>query len=111
MGRAVFKCTYFGKAYSGAHIRCGDAFFPICYLDYAPDCDVLFSPNINLVRTKAPRVVVVHDLSFVRYPEFLSPLQRYWHWLMVPKKQAKAAEAIVVPSFATKQDMVRLWGI
>ena len=86
-------------------------FFPRALPDYAKKCDVLLSPNINIVTTNTPRVLVVHDLSFARYPEFLSPLQRYWHWLMNPKEQARGAGTIIVPSFATKEDVVKLWDI
>jgi len=77
--------------------------------------DVWFSPHMLLTPlSKAPRVLVIHDLSFVRFPEFYSLASRghrLWHWLMDPKTQAKQAAQLVVLSHSTAKDLEILWGI
>lgn len=74
--------------------------------------DVLLSPHaLPAPLARAPRVLVLHDLSFVAHPEFFSPSSRRWHALMRIRQQAARASVIIVPSRATAFDLKRFWGI
>lgn len=75
--------------------------------------DVFFVPNSRLVPLKrdVPLVVVAHDLSFERFPEFFDGRRRVWHRLMSPKHLMRSADAVVAVSEHTKRDVSRLYGI
>lgn len=74
--------------------------------------DVHLSPHmLPLPPLRIPRVLILHDLSFVRHPEFFSPRSRMWHARMHPRRQAKQAAAIIAPSYATARDVIELWGV
>jgi len=73
------------------------------------DSDLLFSPHFNLLpKTKIPRVITFHDLSFLHYPHFFSSEQKLWHQLQHYKKQAEEAERIIAVSEFTKSDLINL---
>ena len=75
--------------------------------------DVFLSPHFLLtaLSDKCRRVMIIHDLSFVRYPEFFSVRDRLWHWLMSPKTQVKLADVVVSVSDSTKRDLISIWRI
>lgn len=75
--------------------------------------DVFFVPSIRLapLTGACPLVLTVHDLSFVRHPEFFSPKRRRWHRLMEPAALAKRAAAIIAVSRATARDVETLYGV
>ncbi len=79
-------------------------------------CDVFFSPHFNFssfsVGTGAPKkIITVHDLSFLRYPEFFSWRKNVWHGLLDVKKILREADYIIAVSKSTKDDIVELVGI
>ncbi|MGH9198720.1 MAG: glycosyltransferase family 4 protein, partial [Acidimicrobiia bacterium] len=65
--------------------------------------DVVHGPNFFVPPTRAPSVVTVHDLAFVRYPETLKPavLQRLNRSLR--RTVAKASAVIVQSEFTAKE--------
>jgi glycosyltransferase involved in cell wall biosynthesis len=75
--------------------------------------DIFLSPHFLLlpVREKTKTIVVFHDLSFVRFPEFFSFSKLLWHKFIYPKNQAKKADLIVAVSNSTKNDLINLYGI
>ncbi|MBI1975163.1 MAG: glycosyltransferase family 4 protein [Parcubacteria group bacterium] len=74
--------------------------------------DVLFSPHFVWANVQhAKRVVTVHGLEFVRYPEFFSLRQRSWHRAMRPRVQLQKADRVIAVSRSTKNDLVSLYGI
>lgn len=74
--------------------------------------DVVLSPHFNILpRTRAPRVITFHDLSFLHYPELFGFRQRMWHWLQNYRAQAERADRIVAVSEFTKSDLINLLGI
>lgn len=75
--------------------------------------DVLFRPHFHPLRAgKGVRdILVVHDLSFARFPEFFSPKKRAWHFLQGVRKQILRADGIVAISEATKRDIIEFSGI
>ena len=79
--------------------------------DFLGEVDVYFLPHFSLIPSKAPRVLVFHDLSFVHFPEFFNLKRRLWHYWMRPKKQAKESKKIITPSFFTKNDLEKTFKI
>ncbi len=75
--------------------------------------DILFSPHLNFLRTsnKTKLVVTVHDLSFLRYPEFFSRRKNFWHSALGIKKLLTRADKIVAVSQNTKHDLVEVLGL
>lgn len=75
--------------------------------------NVLFSPHFNFLRVsdKAKLVVTVHDLSFLRYPEFFSRRKNFWHGALGIKKLLARADRIVAVSNNTKHDLVEVLGL
>ena len=56
-------------------------------------------------------VLTVHDLSFLRYPEFFSSRKNFWHRALRIKKLLNRADKIVVVSQSTKHDLQELFKI
>lgn len=75
--------------------------------------DVFFIPNSRLVPLSGskPMVVVAHDLSFERFPEFLDARRRAWHTFMNPRTLMQRANHVIAVSDHTKHDVQRLYGI
>jgi len=74
---------------------------------------VFFSPNLHFtsVRSATKHILMLHDLSFLLHPQWFSFRRRLWHILVNPKKQAKKANAVITPSYNTKRDVCREYGI
>ncbi len=69
--------------------------------------DLIFSPHFNLLNKKrTPRVLTVHDLSFVRHKQFFAPQKRFWHWLQDARFQIKNADRLIAISEFTKADIM-----
>lgn len=75
--------------------------------------DVFWMPHINFIGLSgaARSVLTVHDLSFLRYPQFFSSRKNFWHKMVNIKKLAKRFDKIVAVSENTKKDIVELCGI
>ena len=75
--------------------------------------DVVFAPNPRLLPLSPhiPMVVVMHDISFELFPEFLTPRRRLWHQLMRPRQLATNADHVIAVSEHTKQDLVDIYGL
>lgn len=75
--------------------------------------DIFFAPHLNFISLsdKTKFVITVHDLSFLRYPEFFSRRKNFWHKALHIKKLLQRAEAIVAVSNNTKHDLVELLDI
>jgi glycosyltransferase involved in cell wall biosynthesis len=67
--------------------------------------DVFHSVNaVALPQRDGRRVVTVHDLTCLRFPQFHPWIRRVLFRLGI-RRAARAADAIIVPSFATKRDL------
>ncbi|MFA5000238.1 MAG: glycosyltransferase family 1 protein [Patescibacteria group bacterium] len=78
--------------------------------------DLFWSPHFNFTRlSSAPigpkKIITVHDLSFLRYPEFFSGRKNFWHRALSIKKTLRAADKIIAISENTKNDLIELIGI
>lgn len=75
--------------------------------------DVFWSPNLHFVSV-SPGIrfaLTVHDLAFLRYPEFLSPRRRLWHLAVRPAALVRRAETLLAVSEQTKRDLIELYGV
>lgn len=73
---------------------------------------VIFVPNARLLPLAGtPLVVTAHDLSYELFPEFYSWQRRLWHKLIRPQRLLRAAKKVIAVSQATKDDVVRLYGV
>lgn len=79
----------------------------------AGGCDVFFAPNLHFVSwsDNCQKVIVVHDLSFLAYPDFFSFKQQLWHKLILNQKILAQADAIMADSISTRNDLISLLGI
>ncbi len=75
--------------------------------------DVVFVPNPRLVPLSysVPLVTVAHDVSFERFPEFLTLRRRIWHSLMRPRELMQRSDHIISVSEHTRRDLVDVYGI
>lgn len=76
--------------------------------------DVFFSPHFFLapLSRNCKSVITLHDLSFVRYPEFFSWRKNIWHrFEMNPQKQARKADRVIAVSQSTRNDLVSVFGV
>lgn len=78
--------------------------------------DIFFSPHFNFSSfssgdSSPKKIITVHDLSFLRYPEFFSCRKNYWHKLLNVKKILREADYIIAVSASTKDDIVELVGL
>lgn len=75
--------------------------------------DFFFMPHINFIGLSggARSIITIHDLSFLRYPEFFSARQNFWHRMLKVKKLLKKFDIIVAVSENTKRDIIELCGI
>ena len=107
-GVELHAFTWPNKILNGSQLVAG---FP--KWDSLVKADVYFAPGIRLLplNKKVPLVVTAHDLSFVRFPEFYTSRQRWWHWYVQPKQLFKRAERVVSVSENTARDLGHLYGI
>jgi glycosyltransferase involved in cell wall biosynthesis len=77
------------------------------------NADIVFSPHLNAMYASggARRVMVIHDISFIHFPEFFPLGKRVWHFLQGFRGAAKRADAVVVDAEFTKADIVRTLGV
>jgi len=75
--------------------------------------DFMFCPHFFpiSISKNCKRILTFHDLSFVNFPDFFDLKRRIWHKLVSPKKQVRTADKLISVSDATKQDLVKLYGI
>lgn len=77
--------------------------------------DLFWSPHFNFTRLSREaglkKIITVHDLSFLRYPEFFNWRKNFWHGALQVKKQLLAADFIIAVSENTKNDIIELAGV
>lgn len=82
--------------------------------NYTGPVDVFWSPHINFSSfgSKAlKKIITIHDLSFLRYPEFFSFRKNLWHRSINIKRLLKHYDYIVAISKNTKNDLIELLNI
>lgn len=75
---------------------------------YVLGADVFHAPaNVLPARLPCPSVVTVHDLAFMRYPQFLRLSRRLYQRRFTARSVVRATRVVAV-SESTKQDVVEL---
>jgi glycosyltransferase involved in cell wall biosynthesis len=74
--------------------------------------DLIHAPAFSgaVCRTQ-PLVLTVHDLLYTRHPEWLPSGRARWYWGTWIPFTARHASAVIVPSAATKEDLITLAGV
>ncbi|MEK7072211.1 MAG: glycosyltransferase family 1 protein [Patescibacteria group bacterium] len=72
--------------------------------------DVFFMPNINFsaLSGNCKKVVTVHDLSYLIYPQFSTLKSRFWHKILMAKKIIQQADGVIAVFSSTKNDLIDL---
>ena len=72
--------------------------------------DIFYLPHFNFASfsSNTKKVITVHDLSFLHYPEFFSLRKNLWHRALNLKKNLKNFDTIVAVSEHTKRDLIEL---
>jgi glycosyltransferase involved in cell wall biosynthesis len=75
--------------------------------------EVFLAPHYNFfsLSSGTKKILTIHDLSFLRYPEFFSSRKNFWHQAINIKKLAHSMDVIVAVSENTKQDIIELLNI
>lgn len=75
--------------------------------------DLFFVPNLHFIAwsDNCKKIITVHDLSFLHFPEFFTAKMRLWHKLILKKDILGQADLIVADSFNTKNDLLGLLGV
>ena len=75
--------------------------------------DFFWYPHFNFSSLSAgtKSIITVHDLSFLRYPEFFSIRKNFWHKSLSIKRTIREAELVVAVSENTKNDIIELIGV
>jgi glycosyltransferase involved in cell wall biosynthesis len=77
--------------------------------------DLFWSPHFNFSSfsnsKSLKKIITVHDLSFLRYPEFFSSRKNFWHKALNVKKILKESDRIIAVSNNTKNDLVEVLNI
>jgi len=75
--------------------------------------DIFWLPNpsfISLSR-KAKKILTIHDLSWLRCPNFFSLRRNLWHYIINIKKLIRESDKIIAVSENTKNDIMDLTGV
>lgn len=88
-------------------------FFYPCLDKVLGQPNIFWSPHFNFTRltNNIPQIITVHDLSFLRYPEFFTSRQNFWHRALNVRQALAKATAIVAVSENTKRDIIELAGV
>jgi glycosyltransferase involved in cell wall biosynthesis len=76
--------------------------------------DIVWLPNIDICSLKNKKtklITTIHDLSFVKYNNFLDFKRKLWHFLLDPKKIIKKSNAIICVSSNTALDVEKVYEV
>lgn len=65
---------------------------------------------LNIKQSGVKSIVTIHDLIFLRYPQFYAPVDRHLYAYKY-RKACENCDHIIAISQMTKRDIMRLWGI
>ncbi len=79
-------------------------------IDQLLGVDQFFMPNIGFISLskKCKKIITIHDLSFLRFPEFFSLKRNLWHKIINVKKIINEFDKIIAVSENTKNDLIDL---
>ncbi len=72
--------------------------------------DLFFMPHFNFIALSAAckKIITIHDLSFLRYPQFFSRRKNFWHKTINIKKFLRQFDLIIAVSENTKRDLMEI---
>src|SRR3989338_8925826 len=75
--------------------------------------DVWFTPHlfVTALSPRCKQVITFHDLAWLRYPEFFTRRQNWWHRWQAPGLQAKRAGKLIAVSRSTANDLEEFYNI
>lgn len=75
--------------------------------------DIFFAPDLrpSPLGKYAKKIITIHDLSFIHYPEFFSLKTRLWYKYIKPVKEIKEAARLIAVSKFTATDLIDTYGI
>jgi len=75
--------------------------------------DIFWLPNLNFISlsSQAKKILTIHDLSFLRCPNFFSLQRNLWHYIINIKKLIRESDKIIAVSENTKNDIIELAGV
>jgi glycosyltransferase involved in cell wall biosynthesis len=73
--------------------------------------DIFWQPHLNFSSFSkgAKKILTIHDLSFLVYPEYFSWRKNIWHYLLDVRRLITAADIIIAISESTKRDLIRFF--
>jgi len=79
-------------------------------IDKFMDVDVFFLPHMNFASLSkdVKKIIAIHDLSFLHYPDFFSLRKNIWHKMVNIKKLLGNFDKVVAVSENTKKDLIEL---
>lgn len=77
-------------------------------IDQLLGVDLFFIPHINFIALSnaAKKIIVIHDLSFLKYKKFFSTKKNIWHKMINVKKLLSNFDIIITVSNNTKNDII-----
>jgi glycosyltransferase involved in cell wall biosynthesis len=77
------------------------------------DSDIFYMPHINFASFsgKGKKIITIHDLSFLRYPEFFSWRKNFWHNSVNISKNINKFDKIIAVSNNTKNDLIDILSV
>ena len=75
--------------------------------------DVWFTPHlfVTALSPRCKQVITFHDLAWLRYPEFFTRRQNWWHRWQAPGLQAKRAGKLIAVSQSTADDLREFYNL
>jgi glycosyltransferase involved in cell wall biosynthesis len=75
--------------------------------------DIFFMPHLNFIALDNYKkcILTIHDLSFIRYPNYFSFRKNIWHHMLNVRKLVSRIGKIVAVSENTKNDLMELYNI
>ncbi|WKZ24654.1 MAG: glycosyltransferase family 1 protein [Patescibacteria group bacterium] len=75
--------------------------------------DLLYLPHFNFSASSKslPKVITVHDVSFLRFSEFFNFKKNLWHKFLRVKKILMSCQKVVAVSEQTRLDLLELCGL
>ncbi len=71
---------------------------------------VVLAPTLQPITVrKTPLVLIVHDCSFLRFPQWMKMKDRLWHALVRPRSLIASAARIICPSRFTAAELVHFF--
>ncbi len=79
------------------------------HLDRKDQIDLFFMPDLrpSALSKGVKKILTIHDLTFIHFPEFFSLKTRLWYKLINPQKEIKNADKIIAVSEFTKKDILQ----